>query len=124
MTAPVLVPGNVGARAARGAFLLREEQLIEVGNAWGFIVNLLRQRAFSAVLLLGHPGKLAKLAAGQWDTHSARSGQATVYLGRLCPEVLGHPAPDSTTAEGVFAALRRRSGSVWPTSWPNARAPP
>ncbi len=104
VTAPVLVPGNVGARAARRHFSLREEQLIEVGNAWGFIVNLLPERAFSA-LLLGHPGKLAKLAAGQWDTHSARSAQATLYLGRLCPEVLGHPAPDSTTAEGLFAAL-------------------
>jgi cobalt-precorrin-5B (C1)-methyltransferase len=106
VTAPVLVPGNVGARAARRHFSLRDEQLIEVGNAWGFVVNLLPQRAFSAVLLVGHPGKLAKLAAGHWDTHSARSSQATSCLGRLCPEVLGHPVPDSTTAEGVFAALR------------------
>jgi cobalt-precorrin-5B (C1)-methyltransferase len=105
VTAPVLVPGNVGARAARRHFSLRDEQLIEVGNAWDFVLKLLPQRAFSAVLVLGHPGKLAKLAAGQWDTHSARSSQATVCLGRLCPEVLGHPAPDSTTAEGVFAAL-------------------
>jgi cobalt-precorrin-5B (C1)-methyltransferase len=56
-------------------------------------------------LLLGHPGKLAKLAAQEWDTHSARSSQATQYLGRLCPEVLQHPAPESTTAEGMFAAL-------------------
>jgi cobalt-precorrin-5B (C1)-methyltransferase len=106
VTAPALVPGNVGARAARRHFSLRDEQLIEVGNEWGFVVNLLPQRAFSAVLLLGHPGKLAKLAAGHWDTHSARSSQATLYLGQLCPEVLGHPSPDSTTAEGIFAALR------------------
>jgi cobalt-precorrin-5B (C1)-methyltransferase len=106
VTAPVLVPGNVGARAARRHFALRDEQLIEVGNAWGFVVDLLPPRAFSALLLVGHPGKLAKLAAGHWDTHSAHSSQATLYLGRLCAEVLGHPAPDSTTAEGVFAALR------------------
>jgi len=105
VTAPVLVPGNIGARAARRHFSLREEQLIEVGNEWGFVLTLLPPRAFAAVLLLGHPGKLAKLAADQWDTHSARSGQAAAYLGRLCPEVLGRPVPDSTTAEGVFAAL-------------------
>ena len=105
VTALVLVPGNIGARAARRHFSLREEQLIEVGNEWGFVLNLLPPRAFSALLLLGHPGKLAKLAADQWDTHSARSSQAAAYLGRLCPEVLGHAVPDSTTAEGVFAAL-------------------
>jgi cobalt-precorrin-5B (C1)-methyltransferase len=105
VTAPVLVPGNVGARAARRHFTLRDEQLIEVGNAWGFVVGLMAERPFSAVLLLGHPGKLAKLAAGQWDTHSARSGRAADYLGRLCPEVLGHPAPEIPTAEGMFAAL-------------------
>jgi cobalt-precorrin-5B (C1)-methyltransferase len=105
VTAPVLVPGNIGARAARRHFSLRDEQLIEVGNAWGFVVGLLAERPFSAVLLVGHPGKLAKLAAGHWDTHSARSGPAADYLGRLCPEVLGHPAPESTTAEGMFAAL-------------------
>ena len=84
---------------------MRDEQLIEVGNAWRFIVSLLPERPFSTVLLLGHPGKLAKLAAGEWDTHSSRSRQATEYLGRLCPEVLDHPAPESTTAEGLFAAL-------------------
>ncbi len=71
VTAPVLVPGSIGARAARRHFSLREEQLIEVGNEWGFVLNLLPPRAFAAVLLLGHPGKLAKLAADEWDTHSA-----------------------------------------------------
>ena len=105
VTTPVLVPGNIGAGAARGHFALRDEQLVEVGNEWGFVLDLLAQYAFQAVLLVGHPGKLAKLAAGQWDTHSARSSQATRYVDGLCPAVLGHPAPDSTTAEGVFAAL-------------------
>jgi cobalt-precorrin-5B (C1)-methyltransferase len=104
-TAPVLVPGNIGTRAARRHFSLREEQVIEVGNEWGFVLDLLSRHVFRAVLLLGHPGKLAKLAADQWDTHSARSNSAAHYLSRVCPEVLGHPAPDSTTAEGVFAAL-------------------
>ena len=105
VTAPVLVPGNIGAGAARRHFSLRDEQLIEVGNEWGFVLDLLSQYAFQAVLLVGHPGKLAKLAADQWDTHSSRSSQVAQYLSGLCPTVLGHPAPDSTTAEGVFAAL-------------------
>ncbi len=105
VTAPVLVPGNIGARAARRHFCLRDEQVIEAGNEWGFVVDLLARHAFQAVMLLGHPGKLVKLAAGQWDTHSSRSGPVARYLSHVCPEVLGHPAPESTTAEGVFAAL-------------------
>ncbi|MGO8690736.1 MAG: cobalt-precorrin-5B (C(1))-methyltransferase CbiD [Thermoguttaceae bacterium] len=108
--APVLVPGNIGAKAARGHFSLAEEQLVEVGNAWGFLLDLLAERArghsvFDAVLLLGHPGKLAKLALGQWDTHSSRSPTATPLVARLHQEVLGRPAAESPTVEGIFAAL-------------------
>jgi cobalt-precorrin-5B (C1)-methyltransferase len=105
VAAPVLVPGNIGAAAARRHFSLAEEQVIEAGNEWGFVVDLVFQHAFRAVMLLGHPGKLAKLAAGHWDTHSSRSGSVAHYLSRVCPEVLGHAPPDSTTAEGVLAAL-------------------
>jgi cobalt-precorrin-5B (C1)-methyltransferase len=105
VTKPVLVPGNIGARAAFLHFSLAEEQVIEVGNEWGFALDLLCRHEFQAVLVLGHPGKLAKLAAGEWDTHSSRSHQATEYLNRLCVEVLGRSAPDRTTTEGMFQAM-------------------
>ena len=101
----VFVPGNIGAKAARSCFSLKEEQVIEAGNAWGFLLDQLAGRDFDALMILGHPGKLAKLAAGQWDTHSSRSAPATEVLRRLCPEVLGHAAPESPTVEGMFTAL-------------------
>jgi cobalt-precorrin-5B (C1)-methyltransferase len=114
--APVLAPGNIGAKAARQHFALREEQVIEAGNAWGFLLDEALatpsplplgegSSAFRALLLVGHPGKLAKLAAGQWDTHSSRSAAATEYLGGLGAEVLGQPAPDMPTVEGMLKAL-------------------
>ena len=105
VTAPVLVPGNIGRGAARRHFALTEEQVIEVGNEWGFVLDRVAERPFQAVLLLGHPGKLAKLAAGQWDTHSARSDQAVESLRELCCQIVQQPAPESTTVEGLFAAL-------------------
>jgi cobalt-precorrin-5B (C1)-methyltransferase len=105
VTAPVLVPGNIGARAAARHFSLGDQQVVEVGNEWGFLLDLLAGHAFQAVLLVGHPGKLAKLAAGQWDTHSSRSDQAIQCLHRLCEQVLGRPAPDRTTTDGLFAAM-------------------
>ena len=103
--APALVPGNIGAKAARTIFSLRDEQVVEVGNAWGFVLDLLPSYKFAALMLLGHPGKLAKLAQGQWDTHSARSDRATEAVARLHEEVLCRPAAESPTVEGIFAAL-------------------
>jgi cobalt-precorrin-5B (C1)-methyltransferase len=116
---PVLVPGHIGAKAARSHFTLQDEQLIEVGNEWGCVLDLLRgpltlpspargegiKHPFTALLVAGHPGKLAKLAVGDWDTHSARSRGALGALDCVCGATLGRPAPQSTTAEGVFAAL-------------------
>jgi cobalt-precorrin-5B (C1)-methyltransferase len=112
VTAPILVPGNIGAQAASRHFSLGDQQVIEVGNEWGFSLDLLSGHAFHAVLLVGHPGKLAKLAAGQWDTHSSRSDQAIHYLNRLCEEILGHAAPDCTTTDGMFAALASEEKDV------------
>ncbi len=105
ITAPVLVPGNIGAKAARRHFALRDEQLIEVSNEWGFSLDLASVHPLRALMVLGHPGKLTKLAMGQWDTHSARSSSAVGFLGRLCEEVLQGRAADSPTTEGIFAAL-------------------
>jgi cobalt-precorrin-5B (C1)-methyltransferase len=117
-TAPVLVPGAIGARAARARFALSDQQLIEVGNAWGLAIDLLPNHRWRALLLVGHPGKLAKLAAGQWDTHSRRSEPATKLVEELVsrqPEIDGTPggigaerdgwAASGATTEGIFAAL-------------------
>lgn len=105
VTAPVLVPGNIGAKAARHHFRLREEQVIEVSNEWGFSLDLASTYPLKDLMVLGHPGKLAKLAMGQWDTHSSRSESAIGLLDRLCEKVLKHRNVDSPTTEGIFAAL-------------------
>ncbi len=76
ITHPVLVPGHIGERSARQHLKLVEDQLIEVGNEWGFALEGLAKYNFEHVLLWGHPGKLAKLAGEEWDTHSSRSRSA------------------------------------------------
>jgi cobalt-precorrin-5B (C1)-methyltransferase len=102
---PVLAPGNIGAKAARTHFRLAEEQVIEVGNEWGFMAGALGGYAFGAIMVAGHPGKLAKLAAGDWDTHSSRSGSAARYVAELAQKVLGRTVPEAATTEGIFASL-------------------
>jgi len=105
IASPVLVPGHVGERAAHRHFELLSEQVIEVSNEWGYMLSLVAQAPFRAILALGHPGKLAKLAEREWDTHSSRSGSAVPAVARVAEAVLGRTLPDSPTVEGLFAAL-------------------
>lgn len=105
VTAPVLTPGHIGEHSARKHLCVTEEQVLEVGNEWGFLLDRLSRYPFRQVLIWGHPGKLAKLTEGQWDTHSSRSGSAIDVVQRLAkslslPDTSGH-----ATTEGLFAAL-------------------
>lgn len=101
---PVFVPGHIGARAAARHFHIAGEQLLEVSNEWGFALDEAVPLGFTGMLVLGHPGKLAKLAAGNWDTHSSRSNSALPFIAGIAGE-LGLALPEAPTVEGVFAAL-------------------
>jgi cobalt-precorrin-5B (C1)-methyltransferase len=102
---PVLVPGNIGERAARENFRLSAEQVVQVSNQWGCMLDEAARYKFKHVLVLGHPGKLAKLIEGEWDTHSGKSGSAVPIVAGLGKEILKMPIPMSPTVEGIFQML-------------------
>ena len=110
VAAPVLVPGNIGASAATSLFSLSEEQVIEAGNLWGFVLDEVARRSFPAVMLVGHPGKLAKLIRGDWDTHSSRSGRAVDLVTEIAAGVVSSSFEPTETVEGIFAALSSDDG--------------
>jgi cobalt-precorrin-5B (C1)-methyltransferase len=103
--APVFVPGRIGEKAAKRLFRLAPEQLLEAGNEWGFILDKAAEMPFRRLLVLGHPGKLAKLVGGWWDTHSSRSGSAVPLVRDLASKVLGRTQDGHATVEGVFEPL-------------------
>lgn len=103
--APVLVPGRIGERAARTRYRVAPEGMIEVANEWGFALDEAMGHPFESLTILGHPGKLAKLTAGDWDTHSGRSKSAIPAVAKLHATVLGKAAAEAPTVEGIFAAL-------------------
>ncbi|MBN2645945.1 MAG: cobalamin biosynthesis protein CbiD [Desulfuromonadaceae bacterium] len=132
--APVFVPGNMGRTAALRAFHLKKQQVVEVSNEWGYMLEQAQQQPFAALLLLGHPGKLAKLAMGQWNTHSSQSGSAVPFVADLAQQVLHRPLANATTVEGVFmehltapqrhrvadrlaGAIQRNTAKTFPASW-------
>ncbi len=102
---PVFVPGRIGERAAEKLFRFSSEQLVEVSNEWGFMLDEAAEKDFECLLVLGHPGKLAKLPAGHWDTHSSRSPSAVPHVAALGHRVLRKVVPHTATVEGLFNDL-------------------
>lgn len=99
---PIFVPGRIGERAAKALYAPAPEQLIEVSNEWGFMIDEAANLSFDALMVLGHPGKLAKLPAGDWDTHSSRSRSAVPFVTALAETILDRSLPESSTVEGLF----------------------
>ena len=106
VAAPVFVPGRIGEKAARRNFRLTAEQIVEVSNEWGFMIDCAAAYPFKGLLALGHPGKLGKLAAGHWNTHSSKSDSPIPWVSGLAERILGRPLLNHRTAEGLFASLK------------------
>jgi cobalt-precorrin-5B (C1)-methyltransferase len=108
----VFVPGHIGEKAARNSFTLADEQVVEVSNEWGYMLDHLAGHEFENLLAMGHPGKLAKLAAGNWDTHSSRSESALGFINKTAKSVIGEEFPQAVTAEGLFKELGSRQKKI------------
>lgn len=106
--APVFVPGRIGERSAHRHFHLSQEQLIEVSNEWGFMLDLASEIPFRNLLVMGHPGKLAKLAGGQWDTHSKRSSSAVPLVADLAERLFSRPVERPPTVEALLMCLEEK----------------
>ncbi len=105
ITAPVFVPGNMGRKAVLMNFSAKDEQVIEAGNEWGFVIDSAVPYRFEKILVAGHPGKLVKVVADHWDTHSARSGRAADVVALRAEALFGRLFAGAVTAEGVFSCL-------------------
>ena len=98
----VLVPGNMGNKAAQRYFSVKPQQIIDVSNEWGYLLEQTEKHPFEQLLIVGHPGKLAKLALGQWQTHSAQSDSAVPYVSKMAAEIVMTPLPEANTVEELF----------------------
>lgn len=67
----LLCPGNYGADFIRDTLRLDVKQAVKCSNYIGDALDWAVYRGFPAILLVGHAGKLIKLAAGVMNTHSS-----------------------------------------------------
>jgi len=87
-----LLPGKIGRIYAKETLGLPEQRAVQIanflGDALGFVQQALteQQRDLDVLWLLGHPGKLAKVLDGVWDTHSSKSDMAMKVVARIAAE--------------------------------------
>ena len=65
-----LVTGNYGRELAREHFMQPDEAIVKIGNLVGFSLDRCLELEFTRILLIGHIGKLIKVTAGIFNTHS------------------------------------------------------
>ena len=77
----LMTPGNYGAEFAQSRLGLDIRSAVQCSNFVGDALDNAVNLGFSSVLLVGHVGKLCKLAAGVMDTHSRTAdGRREVFV--------------------------------------------
>jgi cobalt-precorrin-5B (C1)-methyltransferase len=66
----VLVPGNHGERFVREQLAIDGDIVVTMSNFVGYMIEEAVRLGFQHIVLVGHPGKLIKIAAGVFHTHS------------------------------------------------------
>lgn len=110
----VLTPGNYGMEflARGGVALPAEVPVVRCSNFIGEALDGAGAEGFSAVLLVGHIGKLVKLAGGIMNTHSRwADGRAELFCAHaaLCgaDRDTAQALMDSATADQCLSVLER-----------------
>lgn len=110
----VLTPGNYGMEflARGGVALPREIPVVRCSNFIGEALDGAGAEGFASVLLVGHIGKLVKLAGGIMNTHSRwADGRAELFCAHaaLCgaDRDTARALMDSATADQCLAVLDR-----------------
>lgn len=80
-----LTPGNLGARAAHSLGVPRTA-VVQMGNFVGYMLKQADRRGLRTIIV-GHLGKVIKIAAGYEDTHHGRTRDRMILLHELVEEI-------------------------------------
>ena len=69
----VMTPGRIGYDAARKIYDLPVTDLVETSNFIGFMLEEAVDKDIREIILIGHLGKLIKVASGSFHTHNRMS---------------------------------------------------
>lgn len=107
----VFVPGKMGEDSAL-SYGLPREAIVQTSNFIGFMLEEAAKREIKKILLFGHIGKLAKVAAGVFNTHN-RVGDGRLEAIASYAAAEGLPKDEvktilqATTTEEIFPVIER-----------------
>ncbi|EHP87030.1 cobalt-precorrin-5B (C(1))-methyltransferase CbiD [Methanotorris formicicus] len=109
----IFTPGNIGTKFAKKLLNAEDDQIVEVSNFWGYMLDKADEKGVKNIIVFGHAGKIIKLSAGIFDTHSkvadARNEILTAYSSLFIneKEVLKKILYANTTEE-IMKILREK----------------
>ncbi len=117
----VMVPGNYGRDLAREHFSIDDKYIFKTSNFIGFMLDEAMEKGIEKILLIGHVGKIVKVAGGIFHTHSkiadGRLETITAHLALMGASVeeLKKIMDSNTTEEAVKWILKFGYESVFNT---------
>lgn len=106
----VFVPGNIGENLAKKILTYDLDQIVQMGNFVGYMLEEAEKTGVEKIILFGHAGKLIKIAAGIFNTkHAIADGRREVitsHMGLLgVDKALINSVFKSTTTEEMINIL-------------------
>ncbi|HWZ47747.1 MAG TPA: cobalt-precorrin-5B (C(1))-methyltransferase CbiD [Herbaspirillum sp.] len=116
------LPGKIGRVFAKESLGLSEQRTVQIANFLGDALDFTQtaleqeQRQLPVLWLAGHPGKLAKVLAGAWDTHSSKSDMAMESVAQVAAErgysaQMVHSIRWANTVEAAMEILKTEPGA-------------
>jgi len=65
----ILVPGSIGEKIAKQLLVTSTDEIIQTGDFIGYMIKKAAEKGVKEIIILGHAGKLVKLAAGISNTN-------------------------------------------------------
>ena len=121
------LPGKIGRSFASDTLCLSEARTVQIANFLGDALDFTQKAldeqgaTLDIVWLAGHPGKLAKVLDGVWDTHSSKSNMAMGGVARVAAELAAELGFSETliaaignanTVEAAIELLRNEPGAT------------
>jgi cobalt-precorrin-5B (C1)-methyltransferase len=100
-----LVLGYVGERFCKKVLDLSEDAFMKIGDHVGFMLDQCVKKGIEEALLIGHIGKLVKVARGQFNTHF-RFGDRRIEV------IAEHAKRCGASAEALEAILREKTAEA------------
>ena len=129
------LPGKIGRVFVAQTLGLPDKRSVQIANFLGDALDFTQRalaeeaRTLPLLWLAGHPGKLAKVLDGVWDTHSSKSNMAMQGVARVAEEMnaagqgvlfdatLLQQMKEANTVEAIIELVRQQDAALSRRLW-------